>query len=325
MKTPTDATKVFAPVTYTGDGSTSTGQLITTGFPVDMGINRYNRSGAGDWDFVDRLRGITGVTYTTSPQSPYLNPHNTNAEALGGYIFAATNTTVKNYGFSSSFVQANYLFQRAPSFFDEVCYTGDGTAARNITHNLTVAPEMIIVKARSAVNIWPVWATSIAYGSNVYLNLTNAIASGNTDVLNYNETTNTPVPPTSTTFTVGTQTRVNGSGTTYVAYLFATCAGVSKVGSYTGDASADVVVNCGFTAGARFVLIKRTDSTGDWYVYDSARGITASNDPYLLLNSTAAEVTGTNYIGPYSTGFYVPTGTPLNAATGATYIFLAIA
>jgi hypothetical protein len=77
---------------------------------------------------------------------------------------------------------------------------------------------------------------------------------------------------------------------TYIAYLFATLAGVSKVGSYTGT-GADLNVDCGFSAGARFILIKRTDSTGDWYVYDSLRGIVAGNDPYLLLNSTAAEVT----------------------------------
>jgi hypothetical protein len=79
---------------------------------------------------------------------------------------------------------------------------------------------------------------------------------------------------------------VNGNGETYISYLFATLAGVSKVGSYTGTA-ADLNVDCGFSAGARFILIKRTDSTGDWYVWDSARGIVVGNDPYILLNSTA--------------------------------------
>jgi hypothetical protein len=110
-----------------------------------------------------------------------------------------------------------------------------------------------------------------------------------------------------------------------IAYLFATLAGVSKVGSYTGT-GADLNVDCGFSAGARFILIKRADSTGDWYVYDSARGIVAGNDPYLLLNSTDAEVTGTDYIDPLSSGFTVTSSAPaaLNAS-GGTYIFLAIA
>jgi len=111
----------------------------------------------------------------------------------------------------------------------------------------------------------------------------------------------------------------------FIAYLFATCAGVSKVGSYTGTATTKQV-DCGFTAGARFVLIKRTDSTGDWYVWDSARGIVSGNDPYLLLNSTAAEVTSTDYIDTYSAGFELSSTAPAAInASGGTFIFLAIA
>jgi hypothetical protein len=110
-----------------------------------------------------------------------------------------------------------------------------------------------------------------------------------------------------------------------VAYLFATCAGVSKVGSYTGTGTT-LQVNCGFTAGSRFVLIKRTDSTGDWYVWNSALGIIAGNDPYILLNSTAAQVTGTDYVDTYNAGFEISSTAPagINASAG-TYIFLAIA
>jgi len=132
--------------------------------------------------------------------------------------------------------------------------------------------------------------------------------------------------PTSTVFSIGTAGGSNANTYLYVAYLFATCAGVSKVGSYSGNTGVTVTVPCGFTGGVRFVLIKRTDSTGDWYVWDSARGIVAGNDPYLLLNSTAAEVTGTDYVDTYSAGFEVTTTAPaaLNA-TGGTYIFLAIA
>jgi hypothetical protein len=131
--------------------------------------------------------------------------------------------------------------------------------------------------------------------------------------------------PTASVFSVGTSTNTNGSGYTYVAYLFATCAGVSKVGSYTGTATT-LQVNCGFTAGARFVLIKRTDSTGSWYVWDSSRGIVSGNDPYLLLNSTAAEVTNTDYIDAYSAGFEISSTAPAEInASGGTYIFLSIA
>ena len=148
----------------------------------------------------------------------------------------------------------------------------------------------------------------------LFLNTTGTQGSGYVDTV------------TSTTFSFATNNGVvNSSGNTYVAYLFATCAGVSKVGSYTGTGTT-LQIDCGFTTGARFVLIKRTDSTGAWYVWDSARGIVAGNDPYLLLNSTAAEVTGTDYIDTSNAGFEISSTAPaaINASAG-TFIFLAIA
>jgi hypothetical protein len=100
---------------------------------------------------------------------------------------------------------------------------------------------------------------------------------------------------------------------------------VSKVGSYTGTGALQTI-DCGFTLGARYVLIKRTDSTGGWYVWDSARGIISGDDPYLLLNTTVAEITNTNYVDTDTTGFKVTAAAPADInASGGTYIFLAIA
>jgi hypothetical protein len=207
--------------------------------------------------------------------------------------------------------------RRAPSFFDEVCYTGTG-ANRTVAHNLTVTPELMIVKNRSVSDWnWAVYSSTLGGTKGLAINLT--IAEFTTS--NWWNDTN----PTSSVFTVGTGANTNASGNNIVAYLFATCAGVSKVGSYTGTATTKQI-DCGFTAGARFVLIKRTDSTGDWYVWDSARGIVAGNDPYLLLNSTAAEVTGTDYVDTYNAGFEISSTAPAAInANGGTFIFLAIA
>jgi hypothetical protein len=216
------------------------------------------------------------------------------------------------------------MFRRAPSFFDEVCYTGTGTNVQAQAHNLGVAPELIIIKKRSATDSWFVGKDFTA--SNYLRVLLNATTSGVTTLYDDGVSArDLGAQPTATNFYLGREARTNGSAATYVAYLFATCAGVSKVGSYTGNGSSQTI-NCGFAAGARFVLIKRTDSAGDWYVWDSARGIVSGNDPYLLLNSTAAEVTGTDYIDPYAAGFELSSTAPaaLNAS-GGTYIFLAIA
>jgi hypothetical protein len=74
------------------------------------------------------------------------------------------------------------------------------------------------------------------------------------------------------------------------------------------------------------VLIKRTDSTGDWYVWDSARGIVSGNDPYLLFNSSDAEVTNTDYIDTANSGFEISSTAPAAInANGGSFIFLAIA
>jgi hypothetical protein len=126
-------------------------------------------------------------------------------------------------------------------------------------------------------------------------------------------------------FSLSTSNLNNGSGDTYVAYLFASKSGISKCGSYTGNGSSQTI-DCGFTTGSRFIMIKRTDSVGDWKVIDSTRGISSSSDPTLALNSTAAEVTGTDCIDPDSSGFIVnqESTNNLNVNT-ATYIYLAFA
>ena len=94
----------------------------------------------------------------------------------------------------------------------------------------------------------------------------------------------------------------------------------------TGVQTCALPIYCGFSTGARFVLIKRTDSTGDWYTFDTARGMTVSTDPYLLLNSTAAETATLGAVTTTSVGF------ALNSAilaainvSGGTFIYLAIA
>ena len=216
-----------------------------------------------------------------------------------------------------------WCFRRAPSFFDEVCYTGTGSNA-TINHNLGVAPELIIVKSRSNATGWPVWCANAPSPTNgqyaAFLNATGAYADQGAP-----STWGTTVSRTATTFSIGSISETNFASRTYVAYLFATCAGVSKVGSYTGNGSSQTI-NCGFTGGARFVLIKRTDSTGDWYVWDTARGIVAGNDPHLSLNTSSAEVTTDDTIDTNSTGFVVNQLAATNVnVTSATYIFLAIA
>jgi hypothetical protein len=131
--------------------------------------------------------------------------------------------------------------------------------------------------------------------------------------------------PTSASFTAADSSIANGAGVTYIAFLFASLDGISKVGSYTGNGSSQTI-SCGFSAGARFILIKRTDASGDWYFWDSVRGIVAGNDPHFSINTTAAPVTTDDSVDPANSGFIVNqvSATNINVSSG-TYIFYAIA
>ena len=252
MKTPTSGTSVFSPIT----SSDTTGTTQTTGFPIDLQVAKYRAfTYTAIWS--DRLRGV--ITTPTDANSPTLESANTTAEASPYVATRYFNNTgfQTPTGWSGSSV-AFWNFRRAPGFFDIVCYTGTGSA-RTVTHNLGVAPEMMIIKRRDSAANWEVYhsgvqstpASSADYA--IQLNLTNAAAIS---TIWQNGT-----PPTSSVFSISSGTTVNASSGTYVAYLFATVAGVSKVGSYAGTGGTQTI-NCGFTGGARFVLIKRTDSTG---------------------------------------------------------------
>jgi hypothetical protein len=310
MKVPTTGTSVFSPVARTGTATTAS---VTAGFPVDMYLMQ-RRPSASFPNIVDRLRGNTKniQTYQTDAET-------TTTDTVTGFdnmTAAIVGADTAGYVNTSGITFANQMFRRAPGFFDVVCYTGTGVN-RTVSHNLAAVPELMIVKGRSIAERWSVYSAPTTATAFLILDGTTAASTNN---FFWNDTT-----PTSSVFTVGTQARVNNSGDTYVAYLFATCAGVSKVGSYTGTGTTQTI-NCGFTAGSRFVMIKRTDNTGDWYVWDSARGIIAGNDPYLLLNSTAAEVTGTDYVDTAATGFELSSTAPAAInASGGSYIFLAIA
>ena len=312
MKVPTDATKVFLPTAFTSNNSSS--QVISVGFPSDMALVRERTTTANyasNWPIGSRLTGNGFLRTTlTNAEVTFLDMVNRwddqNSIDLAGIIVG-----------NGNYPEILYNFQRASGFFDEVCYTGDGIAGRTITHNLAAVPELMIVKRRSSGIAWFVYDATNGATKNLVLNTT---AASVVDSLPWNDTA-----PTSSVFSVGGVGYTNNSGATFVAYLFATCAGVSKVGTYTGNGSSQTIA-CGFAAGSRFVMIKRTDSTGDWYVWDSARGIVAGNDPHLSLNTTAAEVTTDDSVDTDNSGFIVNqlSATDVNVSS-ATYIFLAIA
>jgi hypothetical protein len=309
-KPPTVGTQVYSAIARTGTGAAAT--VTGVGFAPDL-VHIQQRSSAGnDSSMWDRLRGIPKwvATNTTIAEASVSNEVLT--LTMDGMTLGTGTSNLTNPS-GPTFI--NHFFKRAPGVFDQVCYTGTGVA-KTEAHNLGVVPELMIVKVRNYGFGWQVYSKDIPITQVLQLELDYAPVTK----LAWNSTT-----PIASVFSLGTSGDVNANAATYVSYLFATKAGISKVGSYTGTGTTNAI-DCGFTTGARFVLIKRTDSTGDWYVWDTVRGIIAGNDPYLLLNSTAAEVTSTDYIDSYTSGFELSSTAPAAInASGGTYIYLAFA
>ena len=310
MKTPEDATEVFNIELDTGSPPTT---LSAGSMPYIDAVWRGARNNLADNIFEARLTSKT------------LKPAETDAE--GNSIWAWDEMDEITGGSESNTV--NWMFRRAPGFFDVVAYTGNQTE-RDISHNLGVVPDMVIVKRRDSSEDWVVGgpavnATSGSYPGFLFNGILNSSsffgATGESDT---GAVFRIPTDGhTDSTLKMGNNADVNLSGGDYIAYLFATLPGISKVGSYTGNGTSQTI-DCGFTTGARFVLIKRTDSNGDWHVYDSERGIVAGNDPRLELNTNSAEDTGSDDIDPASSGFSVTSNADVNT-NSAEYIFLAIA
>ena len=302
-KPPETGTDVFAVDTKSAiSGETPN---YSSNFPVDFCIRRNNVTSTDSTEFITRL-GNT-LLYTNS----------TAQEVDGSSTFLNYFSFNNGWGDSSVSDTNDYLwmFKRAPGFMDVTTWEGDGVTGRTVNHNLTVAPEFMLVKRRSGTENWYAYHKQPGATESAFLN-TGAFGSSGV----WNDTA-----PTATTITLLGDNAVNGSGETYVGYFFATLAGISKVGSYTGTANA-IDVDCGFTNGARFVLIKRTDDStgGGWYYFDTTRGISGGSDPFLRLNVNNAQGSA-DLIGPLDSGFSVASGTTNVNYDGGTYLFLAIA
>ena len=310
---PEDATEVFDVTAKSYSGQNTT---VNSGFSTDFNMLVPNR--VGGLYVHDRLRG----------ELDWLRTSSTGAETTEtGYPVEFDHQDGIVDKFSGGSNGCWWQWKRAPSFFDVVTYSGSNST-QNISHNLGVQPEMIWIKNRDSSDLWVVQVTSL--GARKYLNLNGTGAAVSLPTWNGKDYFANTLP-TASVFTVGGGSggsgydSVGGAGYNYIAYLFATVAGVSKVGSYTGNSSDGKQIDCGFSNGARFVLLKNTTvSNTNWLLFDTVRGIVSGNDARLYLNSSDSEHSSTDYIDPYSSGFALTANAQVNYS-GSTYIFYAIA
>jgi hypothetical protein len=222
-------------------------------------------------------------------------------------------TSSNSDGSITSTVQAN-----TTSGFSIVTYTGNGADTATVGHGLGSTPKMIIFKRRDSTNNWIVYHNSLTSASNfLSLNTTDAEATASNI---FDDTA-----PTSSVFTLGFSAAVNANTSTFVAYCFAEKQGYSKFGSYTGTGNADgPMVFCGLKPA--WVMIRRTDSTGSWLIWDTKRTPYNVTGTVLYANDSSAEETYSSYnLDFLSNGFKIRGTDVYTNASGGTYIYMAFA
>jgi hypothetical protein len=324
----------FAATLYTGNGSTLSIDNSVNGvsFQPDF-VWVKGRSGATSHALYDFIRGATKdlVSNSTASETTQatgltafgstgftvgsLAKMNTNAATYVAWQWKATGATVSNTnGSITSTVSAS-----TAAGFSIVTYTGTGTTG-TVGHGLGSTPQLIINKIRltSAGENWPVYTTTT--GPTNYLALGSTIASSSATIWN-----NTA--PTSSVFSVLGGNWANINGNTYITYCFVSVDGYSKIGSYTGNGSADgPFVYLGFRP--RFIMIKRTDAANAWIMFDTSRSTYNQSFNYLLAENTQQEIAAsgsTDTLDFLSNGFKLRCTTLAENASGGTYIYMAFA
>ena len=197
---------------------------------------------------------------------------------------------------------------------DFIAYKGDGIDGRAVQHSMNQAPEMIWIKSRNLSGNngdWIVGHKDLNGGSspwNYYLVL-NKNQEEYSDVNPFNNSA-----PTAGSFELDSWDRVNAANDVYVAILFSSVTGISKVGSYAGSGSTQTITT-GFQP--RFIIVRPRDNSLPWYTLDTTRGWASGNDD--VLNDAfgdPAQVTNLDVGQPTSSGFTLTAPVAGNTTAG---------
>ena len=277
-------------------GKSSGDFRFTSGFPVDFGWAKIF-AGSGDWWTSARL--IQGGEVKVNTDG-----------AEGGGSNKKFDSSVSWHTSTAASTYISHMWKRGAGF-DVVAYKGLN-GGKDVAHSLGQTPEMMWFKRRnSSSQEWFVYHKGLNGGSNpegYNLQLQSTIAQDNSGSAFW-------YAPTSSHLRLKESGGISNTGGTYLAILFASVDGISKCGYYSGNGSSNLTITTGFQP--RFILIKRSDGAGAWHLFDSLRGMGAT-DKLLQLNSTSAQL-DVNYVTVSSTGWNTE-GTSL---TNGQYIYYA--
>ena len=325
------ANKWFDISLYGGTSSAVT-DITNSGFKPDLvwiKNRRLGAEGSGDNMFFDTARGATAA----------LQANRTDAEAIQTNFLTAFNENGFRPGTSTrtNETTAGYVawqWKQSPTAgFNIISYTGNGANNRAISHNLGVAPKMIIIKNRDATNGmgWATWHGSEPTKAN-YLNETGTFQVDSYAAYGFNEPNTSGTVPTSNSFYVSASGRTynseitNGNNQKLIAYLWAEVPGFSKFGSYTGNGSTDgPFIYTGFRP--KFLLIKSATATGSWLMLDTARNISNIVSVYTTAENPGGEAWGSafSWLDITANGFKHRNTGSWHNSNGVGYIYAAFA
>ena len=318
---------------YSGNGSTQsiTNNANAGNFKPDW-LWIKERTSTSQHFLFDSTRGVGKYLHSDSSSLEGTGSHQTSFDTNGFGVGQqnGTNENSQNYvawqwkcnggttssnssGSITSTVQVNTTVG-----FSIVTWTGTGSNA-TIGHGLGVVPQLIISKSRGHDENWAVYhQNSNSTPEDYYLALDDDRVAIDSNIV-WNDTA-----PTSSVISIGTQDKINKSGSTHIAYCFNEIKGYSKFGSYTGNGNADgPFVYTGFKPA--FTLIKRTDAFQAWVLHDSARaGGINPTDNYSYANATNVEAEDIDH-DYLSNGFKIRATFNDTNASGGTYLYYAIA
>jgi len=333
-----DPGKYFKTVLWTGDGNSGR-SIVGVGFTPDL-VWIKRRNGASDHVLQDSVRGFGSATKlsssstkaesvvdggATDPRWGYLNSADNdgfslNASTNGDQVNKSTadpyvawcwragagTTSTNTNGSITSVVSVNQ-----DAGFSIVSYTGNGSAGETVGHGLGITPAMVIIKSRNEVRSWIVFHRGASPTPNPLSSTTFALGSLSSGCLSLNLANGTFA------YTMDGQTNVNGN--TYIAYCWSEIEGFSKAFSYVGNGSTDgPLVYLNFKPA--FVIIKQTNDTGDWYIFDSSRNSTNPVTLGSISNTTQIDGDYTGWGDFLSNGFKIRRTDSAWNGSGSTYV-----
>ena len=329
------STDHFNTVLYSGNGGTQT--ITGVGFQPDW-LWIKERSVDGNHQLLDSVRSSftknwhTNSTSAEGTTSTYITSVNSDGFAVGtnnginqsgvtnvAWCWKAA-TSVSGNSSGSGSAKAYTGTVNTDAGISIIRYVGNGTNGHTIPHHLGAAPRFLFCKRLDSATggDGTVLHMGMSGGASDFIEL-NSTGAKQTNIARFRNTA-----PTSSVFTIASGVTINGDDSPYIAHIFAEKKGFSKFGSYTGNGNADgTFVYTGFKPA--WVMVKRTDSSGAWRMWDNKREGLNGDNAFVYANYTNAEEADGTVIDLLSNGFKFRNSSGDNNSDGASYIFMSFA